>query len=164
MRPSLSCRVEVIELAGKPVLVVEVPLATMPVGTVEGIYKRRAIGGTGKPECLPYHFHEMQAALAHRGALDSSMLSVREASWGDPDPLEFERFRRFIWESRGQGDQSLLDLPDVELAKALCAVEANHAVRVPGLLQEVLRRFIPTHEVAFQVLRETRVEIDEFFR
>ena len=143
----------------------------MPVGTAEGIYKRRAIGGTGRPECLPYHFHEMQGALAHRGALDYSALPVQGASWSDLDPLEFERFRRFIRESRGQGDKSLLDLPDVELAKALGAVEANHevrAVRVLGLLlfgkEEALQRFIPTHEVAFQVLRGTRVEVNDFFR
>ncbi len=170
-RPSLSCRVEIVELEGKPVLVIEVPPATVPVGTADGVYKRRAIGGTGRPECLPYHFHEMQAALAHRGALDYSMLPVPEASWSDLDPLEFERFRRFIRESRGQGDKSLLDLPDVELAKALGAVEANHevkTVRVLGLLlfgkEEALRRFIPTHEVAFQVLKGTRVEVNEFFR
>ena len=85
----------------------------MPVGTAEGIYKRRAIGGTGRPECLPYHFHEMQGALDHRGAMDYSALPVQGASWSDLDPLEFERFRRFILESRGQGDKSLLDLPDV---------------------------------------------------
>ncbi len=170
-RPSLSCRVELLELEGKPVLVIEIPPAAVPVGTAEGVYKRRAIGGKGKPECLPYHFHEMQAMLAHRGVLDYSALPVPEALWGDLDPLEFERFRRFIRESRGQGDLSLLDLPDVELAKALGAVEANHevtTVRVLGLLlfgrEEALRRYLPTHEVAFQVLAGTQVEANEFFR
>ncbi len=170
-RPSLSCRVEVVQVEGNPVLVIEVPPATMPVGTADGIYKRRAIGGTGKPECLPYHFYEMQTALAHRGALDYSMLPVPEASWDDLDPLEFERFRRFIRESRGQGDTNLLGLPDQELVRALGAVEANHEVttiRVLGLLlfgrEEALQRYLPTHEVAFQVLRGTRVEANEFFR
>jgi ATP-dependent DNA helicase RecG len=50
-------------------------------------------------------------------------------------------------------------------------VEANHevkTVRVLGLLlfgkEEALRRFIPTHEVAFQVLKGTRVEVNKFFR
>lgn len=170
-RPSLSCRVEVVALDGKAVLVIEVPRAPVPVGTADGVYKRRAIGGRGKPECLPYHFYEMQAMQAYRGALDYSLLPVPEATWDDLDPLEFERFRRFIRESRGQGDASLLDLPDVELAKALGAVAANHAVatiRVLGLLlfgkQEALQRFLPTHEVAFQVLTGTRVEVNAFFR
>jgi ATP-dependent DNA helicase RecG len=170
-RPSLACRVELVQLEGKPVLVIEVPPSSMPVGTSDGRYLRRAIGGRGKPECLPYHFHEMQAALAGRGALDYSALVVPEAHWEDLDPLEFERFRRMIRESRGQGDQTLLELPDIELAKALGAVEADHevkAVRVLGLLlfgkEEALRRFIPTHEVAFQVLSGTQVEVNEFFR
>lgn len=170
-RPSLTCRVDVMSYQGKMILVIEVPPAITPVGTTDGIYKRRAVGGQGKPECLPYHFHEMQAHLAGRGSLDYSALVVPEARWEDLDPLEFERFRRMIRESRGQGDASLLDLPDIELAKALGAIEANHeptSIRVLGLLlfgrEDALKRYIPTHEVAFQVLTGTRVEVNEFFR
>jgi ATP-dependent DNA helicase RecG len=120
---------------------------------------------------LPFHFHEMQALQADRGILDYSALPLPEVHWQDLDPLEFERFRRTIRESRGQGDALLLDLPDPELAKALGAVEANHgvtAVRVLALLlfgkEEALRRFIPTHEVAFQMLSGARVEVNIFFR
>jgi ATP-dependent DNA helicase RecG len=170
-RPASTCRVELIAVEGKAVLVIEVPRARSPVGTADGKYLRRAIGGTGQPLCLPYHFHEMQAALATRGAMDYSALGVPEAHWDDLDPLEFERFRRTIRESRGQGDATLLTLPDLELAKALGAVEANHqvtAVRVLGLLlfgrEDALRRSLPTHEVAFQVLSGTKVEVNEFFR
>jgi ATP-dependent DNA helicase RecG len=50
-------------------------------------------------------------------------------------------------------------------------VEANHgasAIRVLGLLlfgkEEALRQRLPTHEVAFQVLRGTRVEVNDFYR
>jgi ATP-dependent DNA helicase RecG len=93
------------------------------------------------------------------------------ARWEDLDPLEFDRFRRSIRESRGLGDPSLLDLPNLELAKALGAVEANHevrAVRLLGLLlfgtEDALRRHLPNHEVAFQVLSGTRVEVNDFFR
>jgi len=170
-RPSLACRVELVQLEGKPILVIEVPRGDGPVGTADGVYKRRAVGGKGKPECLPYHFHEMQATLAARGVLDYSALVVPEACWDDLDPLEFEKFRRFVRESRGQGDAVLLDLSDLELAKALGAVEADHqvmAIRVLGLLlfgkEEALRRFLPTHEVAFQVFAGTNVEVNEFFR
>lgn len=170
-QPPLSCKVEVVEFEGKPVVVIEVPRAHHPVGTSDGIYKRRALGGWGKPQCLPFHFHEMQSMLASRGVLDYSAMIVPEARWEDLDPLEFERFRRFNRESRGQGDSALLDLPDLELAKALGAVEANHeltAIRVLGLLlfgrEGALCRFLPTHEVAFQVLRGTQVEVNEFFR
>lgn len=169
-RPSWTCNVDVIELDGKPILVIEVPPARTPVGTTAGVYKRRAIGGKGQPECLPYQFHEMQAYLADRGSLDYSTLVVSGASWHDLDPLEFERFRRFVRETK-QGDSSLLELPDTELAKALGAVEANHevaAIRVLGLLlfgkEESLRRLLPTHEVAFQVLSGTEVSVNDFFR
>jgi len=170
-RPSLTCRAKLISLEGRDVLVIEVPASRVAVGTTDGKYLRRAIGGRGRPECLPFYFHEMQAHRADRGLLDYSALAVPEAGWEDLDPLEFERFRRSIRESRGLGDASLLDLPDVELAKALGAVEADHhitAVRVLGLLlfgkEEALRRLISTHEVAFQVLSHTRVEVNDFFR
>ena len=170
-RPSLTCRVEVVHLDGQPVLVIEVPAARTPVGTADGTYLRRGIGGDGRPACLPFHFHEMQSLQAARGLLDYSALAVPEASWEDLDPLEFERFRRNVRESGGQGDASLLGLSDLELAKALGAVDANHdvrSIRVLGLLlfgrEEALRRLLPTHEVAFQVLEGTEVRVNDFFR
>lgn len=168
-RPSLSCRVETVTVEGKLVVVVEVPRALAPVGTASGVYKRRAIGGRGIPECLPYHFHEMQSLQASRGLLDYSALVVPEACWDDLDPLEFERFRRFIREYHG--DTSLVNLPDSELAKALGAIDANHevrAIRVLGLLlfgkEDAIKQFIPAHEVAFQVLSGTEVLVNDFFR
>lgn len=170
-RPSFSARVEIVRLGDQDVIVVEVPVARSPLGTTDGKYLRRAIGSDGKPACLPMHFHEMQALQADRGVLDYSALGVADARWEDFDPLEFERFRRFIRESHGQGDAALADLPDLELAKALGAVQANQAVsavRVLGLLlfgrEESLRRLLPTHEVAFQVLSGQRVEVNDFFR
>lgn len=170
-RPTLTCRAELVQLRGKDILAIEVPASRHPVGTTEGLYQRRALGGRGTPECLPYHFHEMQGQQADRGLLDYSALAVPEARWEDLDPLEFDRFRRSIRENRTLGDSSLLDLPNLELAKALGAVSANHtvsAVRVLGLLlfgtEEALRRFLPTHETAFQVLPGIEIEINEFHR
>lgn len=170
-RPSYSIRAEVFRLGDKDVIAIEVPAARSPVGTAAGKYVRRALGGDSKPACLPLHFHEMQAQQADRGLLDYSALVLLEARWEDLDPLEFERFRRFVRESRGQGDESLVGLPDIELAKALGAVQANHtvsAVRVLGMLlfgrEEASRRLLPTHEVAFQVLSGQRVEVNDFFR
>jgi ATP-dependent DNA helicase RecG len=170
-RPALTCRAELVPVGSKEVLVIEVPASRQPVGTTDGLYLRRALGGRAEPECLPYHFHEMQAQQADRGVLDYSALPVEGARWEDLDALELDRFRRSIRENRGLGDSSLLDLPDIELAKALGAVEANHevrAIRVLGLLlfgkEDALRRFLPTHEAAFQVLSQTRVEGNDFFR
>jgi len=159
-RPSLSARVEIVRLGDRDVIAVEVPAARAPVGTSDG-----------KPACLPLHFHEMQGLQADRGLLDYSALVVPDGRWDDLDPLEFERFRRFIRESQGRGDASLVDLPDVELAKALGAIQANHAVssvRALGLLlfgrEESLRRLLPVHEVAFQVLSGLEVRVNDFFR
>lgn len=169
--PSLLCRVEVIHLDGVPVLVIEVPRADRPVSTTDGVYKRRTIGRNGDPQCLPYLFHEMQSHLGNLGFLDFSAQVVEGARWEDLDPLEFERFRRFIRESKGLGDGVLLDLTDFELAKVLGAIEGNHepvAVRIAGLLlfgkEDAIKRFLPQHEVAFQVLSGTKVESNDFFR
>ncbi|WP_058866867.1 ATP-binding protein [Chloracidobacterium thermophilum] len=170
-RPSLTPRVAVVPLQGREIIAVEVPPQLVPVATTSGRYLRRALGGDGRPSCLPMFFHEMHARQADRGAEDYSALPVPDAAWDDLDPLEFERFRRFIRESQGRGDALLVNLPDIELAKALGAVQANHAVsavRVLGLLlfgrEEALRRLLPTHEVAFQVLAGQRVEVNDFFR
>lgn len=170
-RPALTVRASTVEVDGLDVIAIEVPAARAPVGTSAGRYVRRALGGDGKPACVPMHFHEMQAHQADRGALDYSSLVLPDATWGDLDPLEFERFRRSIRESRGQGDESLLTLSDVELAKALGAVKANHevsAVKVLGVLlfgrEEALQRLLPTHEVAFQVVSDQRVEVNSFIR
>ena len=170
-RPSVTCRVDVIQLGDKVVIVVELPPSRTPVGTSDGTYVRRALDARGSPQCLPFHFHEMQALQADRGALDYSALVLPDATWDDFDPLEIERFRRCIRESHGRGDASLVDLSDAELAKALGAVEANGAVtaiRVLGLLlfgrEESLCHLLPTHEIAFQVLTGTQVEVNDFLR
>src|SRR5690606_28074869 len=109
-RPSLSVRAYTVTVAGKPVLVIEVPPSDTPVGTADGRYLRRALGGDGRPACVPMHFHEMQSHMAHRRLLDYTALVVREARWDDLDPLEFERLRRSIRERRGRSDETLLDL------------------------------------------------------
>lgn len=170
-RPALSVRAEIQALDDHDILVLEVPAAQSPVGTSDGKYLRRALGGDSRPACIPMHFHEMQAAQADRGMLDYSSFAPAGAAWSDLDPLEFDRFRRFVRESQGRGDASLADLSDLDLAKALGAVEVDHevsAVRVLGLLlfgrEAALRQLLPAHEVAFQVLAGQKIEVNDFFR
>ena len=169
--PSLSVDAEVVSLEGKEILVVEVPEARQPVGTTDGRYLRRVIGSRGEPGCAAFHFHEMQAMQASRGQLDYSMLVFKDIGWGDLDPLEFERYRRSIRENRGRGDAALLDLDNLDIAKALGAVEirnGNVAVKALGLLlfgtEQTLAAALPSHEVAFQVLSGVDVEANDFFR
>jgi ATP-dependent DNA helicase RecG len=170
-RPSQSCQVEVLALGEKQVLLIEVLPSRTPVGTADGKHVRRAMGSKGAPECLPYHFHEMQSALSDRQIQDFSTVKVAGATWDDLDPIEFDRFRRAVRESRGRGDAALIELSDLEIAKALGAVEANgtvSSIRVLGLLlfgrEAALRDYLPCHEVAFQALAGTAVEANEFFR
>ena len=169
--PSLAVDAELVNLDAKEVLVVEVPEARQPVGTTDGRYLRRVIGSRGEPGCAAFHFHEMQALQADRGQLDYSMLVFRDIGWDDLDPLEFDRYRRSIRENRSRGDAALLDLDNLEIAKALGAVDVRNgeiAIRALGLLlfgtEQTLAAALPSHEVAFQVLAGVDVEANDFFR
>jgi len=170
-RPALSVSVGVVSLQNAEILAIEIPPTCHPIGTSDGVFLRRARGGDGRPACLPMDIPAMQSLQADRGLLDPSAQVVTAARWEDLDPLEFERFRRSIRERRGRSDESLVDLSDLELAKALGVVEANgsvRAVRLAALLlfgrEDVLRRLVPTHELAFQVLRGLDIEVNDFFR
>ncbi len=168
-----SCPVEcaVVDVDGVSLLVVKVPNRLPVTATNRGVYKHRLLDVFGKPQCLPFYPHEMQSREASRGALDYSALTVPEARWEDLDPLEFERLRQTITTNVGRADSALLALTDVDLVKALGLGEGEdhiERVRAAGLLmlgrEESLRRLIPMHEVAFQVLSGTRVRVNDFVR
>lgn len=170
-RPSLSARAEVVPLHGREVLVVEIPALRQPVGTSDGHYLRRIVGGDGQPSCVPFHFHEMQSRQADLGLLDYTALRLDGVGFDALDPLEFHRYRRAIRENRRCGDEALLELGDLELARALGAVEdvaGNTEVRVVGLLlfgrEAAHSSHLPAHEVAFQALSDTDVQVNDFFR
>ena len=169
--PAIACRVEEVMIVGKPVLVFHIPKARSPVGTSDGKYLRRRLDGKGNPECVPFHYHEMQSRLSEHGGSEYLALPVHGATWEDLDILEFERFRRTIRESHGMGDQTLIPLSDWDLAKALGCVDGpkdHPEIRLLALLlfgkEESLHRFLPSHEVAFQELSDTQVVVNDFFR
>ena len=168
-RPAVAVQAEMCALEGKDVLAIRVPRGRSPVGTADGRYLRRALGGDGKPACVPFHFHEMNARQADFGTFDHSAMELPGLGLDALDALEFARYRRAIRENRG--DEVLLGLSDLDLAKALGAVDAHNgaaAVRVLGLLlfgrEDVLAQRLPTHEVAFQALADAAVEANDFFR
>ena len=137
-RPSLSVRAYQVVLSGFEVLAIEVPSMSLQ---------------------------------GDRGLFDQSAVLLPDARWEDLDPLEFHRFRRSVRERIGRSDSSLQDLDDLEIAKALGVVDANgqvHGVRLAAILlfgrEEAIRRFVPAHEAAFQVLRGLSVEVNDFFR
>src|ERR687885_236793 len=169
--PSCPTTCAVVTLDGTEIVVIEIPDGRPITSTSGGVYSRRATDVHGRPQCLPFLPHEMHSREATRGALDHTALIVPDARWEDIDPIEVERLRRTISKNPGRADSSLLTLSDVEVVKALGFAEGRERVervRVAGLLvlgrEEALRRLVPTHEVAFQVLNGTRIAVNEFFR
>jgi ATP-dependent DNA helicase RecG len=151
------------------VIVVEVDRYPDVCATKAGVCVRRAMGTQG-PQCIPFYPHEHVGRRATLGLLDFSAQPCEGSTAEDLNPLEFERLRQTI--QRLHGDPALLELPDIELAKALQLVETTAEGLVPniaGLLllgrEDPLRRIIPTHEAAFQVLdARGDVRVNDFFR
>jgi ATP-dependent DNA helicase RecG len=167
-RPALGVQAEIETVQGKPVLVVRVPVATIPTGTSSGRYLRRALGGDGRPACVPFFIFETGG---HGLAQDPTAAVVPGAVWRDLDPLEIERFRRFVREGGGRGDRALIELSDEDLCRALGGLDANGAIRGVRRLalllfgrEDALRRLLPTHEIGWQVLDAHRVLENEIAR
>lgn len=103
------------------------------------------------------------------GLVDPSTIPLEGVTVEQFDPLQRLRIRNAI--KKYGGDQSLLPLADEELDGALGLVISSNDKRCPtlaGLLllgtESLLRQQVPSHEVAFQVLRGTDVLVNEFFR
>ena len=139
------------------------------MATTEGLLQRRRLMANGKPEAIPFYPHEFIQRQSTFGLIDPSAMAMTDLSVKDLNPLERQRIREAIQLYRG--DVSLLSLTDVELDGALGLSVNVEGVRVPtlaGLLmigrEEVLRQYVPSYEIAFQVLEGTDVRVNEFFR
>jgi ATP-dependent DNA helicase RecG len=165
-QPALPVTASTVQVSGHEVLVVEVPDSPRVVGTTRGLYVRRALASDGSPTCLPYHSHEMLAHEVDRGAVDWAGLYVSGAEWTDLDPLEFERLRQMVGNAGGGADRPLGTLSDREVASALGFTRHDAEVTTGALLLfgkvDALRRFLPSHEAAFQVMRGLDVEVNDF--
>lgn len=164
--PRLSVTVDRVEVETVPVMVISVPKSTSIVGTLNGTYKRRRLDGNGRPECVAFLPHEMGSRLSEVGAMDPTAVPVPSATAADLDLAERARVRQFI--ERYGGDQALLGLTDQELDGALGFVAPDGTPTRTGLLMigrdEALRRLLPSHEAAFQVLQGEDVRFNEFRR
>jgi ATP-dependent DNA helicase RecG len=167
--PPISVEVQFIEISDKKVAIIQVPSARQVVATSDGKLTVRFVDAHGKPGCRPLYPHELINWQAERGNLDPSAMPINGATWADLDPLEFTRLRRMVDENHG--DSVLLDLPDLDVAKALGFVKTEQEVITPtltGLLvvgkETALREYIPAHEVAFQVLQNDEVRVNDFHR
>ncbi len=167
--PPLSVRVTPLTVDGLSIARLEVPKSTRLVATTDGTMQRRWLMADGRPECKPFLPHEFATRRADLGLLDYSSLPVRGTTMDDFDPIERIRLRQLI--EKYHGDRALLELSDSALDGALGLVRRDDALSVPtvtGLLllgrEEALRRHLPTHEVAFQVLDELEVRVNDFYR
>lgn len=167
--PPISVVVDFLDITNKKIAVIQVPSARQVVATSDGKLTVRFIDAHGKPGCRPLYPHELINWQAERGSLDPSAMPIMGATWADLDPLEFTRLRRMVDENHG--DSVLLDLPDLDVAKALGFVKTEQEVITPtlaGLLlvgkETALREYVPAHEVAFQVLQNDEVRVNDFHR
>ncbi|HPX60194.1 MAG TPA: ATP-binding protein [Deltaproteobacteria bacterium] len=168
--PSLAVKVEAAELDNVRVARIVVPKARGEVATSSGVYLRRRLKPDGTPECVPMLPHDRLSRATTFGLLDASAQPVAGATLDDLDPLERERLRQAV--QHYGGDRVLLELDDETLDGALgLTIRQPDGTRIPtltGLLligrETTLRKLLPTHEFAFQVLAQQAVRFNEFRR
>lgn len=171
--PPLTVQVsfDTLSAAGGEVTIatLRIPTGRQPTATSDGRLLTRYLDTHGQPGCRPLYPHELSGWQAERGQADVTAQPIAGATWDDFDPLEFVRLRRMVEENRG--DTAVLELADPEIARGLGLVYAENGQLRPtltGLLlvgkESALRKFVPAHEVAFQVLRGTDVAVNEFRR
>lgn len=166
--PPINTRVSLHTVRELPILAIEVDAYPEICTTKNGRCLRRVTGVHG-PECQPFYPHEHSSRRSDLGLVDYSAQRVDGAQWDDLDPLEIERLRQTI--ERRAGDRILLTLDDPSLVQALRLVETIGDTLVPniaGLLllgrESSIRRILPTHGVAFQVLdTQGNVPVNDWF-
>ena len=164
--PSVSARAEIIEEEGYPVLKLEIPMSRTIVATTDGKILKRRLKLDGTPENVPLYPYEIPGRLSELSLLDYSSQTIQDATIDDLDPNERIRLRNII--KFRKGDNTLLELSDEELDKALQLVKEDHGILRPtitGLLligkEEKIKEYIPTAKESFQVLEGTQVRINE---
>lgn len=164
----LATGVELVVVDELPVAVIQVPKATVPIGSKSGKYVRRSLRADGKPECVAYPLHEMLSVGLTAQGRDYAATPARDATMDDLDPAEFARFRRMC--AAGKGDRTLAELSDQDLVRSLRVVLPEHdnqltlgAILLFGT-PAALERHVPTAEAVFQELRGTAVSTNETLR
>jgi ATP-dependent DNA helicase RecG len=164
--PSLQVLVELILHQQLRVVALTTLRSPEVIARTDGLVKRRRIGGNGQPECVPFLPHEYASRRADFQLFDMSAEVMAEATLADFDSLQRERLRSVI-ANNPRSDKSLVGLSDEQLDGALSLTVTRGTVRHPTLLGLLLigrtaslRRLVPTHEVLFQVLDGTKVEVN----
>lgn len=167
--PPLHTRAYLLDFNQIQYMKIEIPKANSIVSTTKGMTVRRRLKFDGTPECTPFFPHEFLQRESDLGLLDFSSHIIRESDMDDLDEFEMLHLRKVI--QQNSNETYLITLQDEELLKALELVKEQDSKLKPtltGLLligkEESIHRFFPTHEVAFQVLKERRVVVNHYFR
>ena len=167
--PFLSVNAIFCELDGHTIMRIEVPKSRQLIATTEGVLLRRRLKADGKPEAVPFYPHEFMSRQSSFGDIDPSAIVMEEIAYNQLDGLQRLRLRQMI--EAYHGDATLKELSDEELDLALQLVVEKNGVLHPtmaGLLilgtEKLLRQYLPTYEVAFQVLEGTEVRRNIFYR
>ncbi len=159
--PAVVADVEVLTHHQGEVIVVVVPQARSVVGTVDGKFVRRAMDVHGNPQCLPMRPHEVIARAGSVGAQDFSALALPDALLADLSTVELDRFRRLAVQG---GDRVLGELSNDDLLRAVGVVSLTGEFLVAAVLvfgtEEAIKRLVPTHEIAFQVIQSLEVRVN----
>ncbi|HPZ09173.1 MAG TPA: ATP-binding protein [Candidatus Eremiobacteraeota bacterium] len=130
----------------------------------------RRVSGLHGPECQPFYPYEHLGRRSDLGLIDYSSQTLENALFSDIDPIEIERLKQTI--ERKHGEQILLKLDEYELLQALQLAESQKNKLVPNITcivllgrEESIKRFLPTHELTFQVLdNQGNVLLNDWFQ
>ena len=165
--PPISTKIEVVDVAGAAVVVVEVPKSDGVVGTSKGRYLKRGHRGDGEPECRPMSPAELMSSHFAFGSRDFAATPISGATWSDLDPTAFDEYREAT--RRSGGDVTLADLDDRGILQALALAPLSPAGELQVTYGAVLmfgskialRTYVPNHEVLLQVMDGTSVKVNE---
>lgn len=170
VNPPLEVKCEYVE--EENYFVIQVPQAqNVLCFSKKGVYYQRAMNFNG-PETVHMLPNDQLSRLSNLGKIDiSNEVLSEEATLEDLDPVEFARLKNLI--SQISSNNPLLNFSNEELAKALGFVKTNNKggliPTLTGMLivgkESSITKFVPTHEVAFQVIDENlKPKINKFFK
>lgn len=168
--PGLVVDVEKVDCGnGIFVGVIRVKKSKQLIATSDGKYLRRRLDANRKPEVVAIKPADIQSWQSNLGIYDPSAMVFEGVGMDELDPLQRVRLRRTIEEY--SEEKSLLKLSDEELDKALGFCAESEGILHPtltGMLilgtEKLLRKHVPSHEAAFQVLKAGKVKVNEFRR
>lgn len=149
--PPLSTEASVTKVADVDVVAIQVPRASMAIGTTRGTFTRRALRVDGTPQCVPLSSYEIVSLGFTVTGRDHALTPVQRVTLDDLDPRAFDLFRKLA--AAGSGDHSLAQMADLDIARALRVATPAGDITLGAILlfgtDSLIAAHVPTHEVLF---------------